>query len=286
MGSAISDPAGAAADERDVSLALIGGGNMGGSILSGLLDGGADAKGLLLVEPDQSKRRHFSGRGVTALAEADTRLGGVEMVLFAVKPQMIGQVAGQVSGFLSEAQLCASLVAGISSEGLAAMLGGPRPIVRCMPNVPALHRTGVTGMFANSLVRDEQRELADRILGVVGVTEWFDNEDMIDAVTAVMGSGPAYFFYLMEVMQDRAESLGFASDKARRLVAETAYGAALMVRNQNQSFADLRRMVTSPKGTTEAAISTFDAGGVKTALAQGIQSAWKRSKELGEECGG
>ena len=279
-----SDAVSSAAAESDLSLALIGGGNMGGSILSGLLDGGADAKALLLVEPDESKRDHFAGRGVAALSQADARLGGAKMVLFAVKPQMIGQVAGQVLGFLSAGQLCASIVAGISSEGLASMLGGPRPIVRCMPNVPALYRTGVTGMFANSLVSDEQRKLADRILKVVGVTEWFDEEGMIDSVTAVMGSGPAYFFYLMEVMQNQAEFLGFSPDRARQLVAETAYGAALMVRNKAQPFADLRRMVTSPKGTTEAAITTFDASGVKAAVAEGIQSAWNRSKQLEAEC--
>ena len=267
-------------------VAFVGGGNMGGSILSGLLDAGTDPSQILLIEPDESKCAHYAERGVAALIEADSRLGTAKMVLFAVKPQVIGQVVRGLARFLCDGQVLVSIVAGISSQALAAMSGGERPIVRCMPNVPALYRSGVTGMWANSRVSSSQRELAQQTLAVVGETEWFDEETMIDAVTAVMGSGPAYFFYLMEVMQSQAECLGFLPETARRLVAETAYGAALMVRNSEQQFSALRRMVTSPKGTTEAAISTFDAEGVREAVEAGIQSAWKRSKEIGEECNG
>ena len=228
----------------------------------------------------------FAEKGVTTLAEADARLGAADLVLFAVKPQMIEQVAHGLRDVLSDNQLCVSVVAGIPSHVFAHMLGGERPVVRCMPNVPALHRAGVTGMWANQRVNGTQRELAQQTLAAVGQSEWFQDEAMIDAVTAVAGSGPAYFFYLMEIMQHQAEQLGFQPETARRLVAETAYGASLMVRGSEQRFSDLRCMVTSPNGTTEAAIRAFDAAGVRQAVAEGIQCAWTRSKELGEACSG
>ena len=267
-------------------IAIVGGGNMGGSILSGLLDGGTPASELLLVEPDQDKHDRFTARGVTTLLQADERLGTAKLVLLAVKPQIISQVVSGLRELLCTGQLLVSVVAGISSQALASMVGGHPAIVRCMPNVPALHAAGVTGLFANDQVTQEQRELAQSTLAVVGETEWFDDEAMIDAVTAVSGSGPAYFFYLMEVMQTRAEQFGMSKDTARRLVAATAYGAALMVRKSNTEFAELRRMVTSPKGTTEAAITAFDEAGARDAFAKGIQRSWERSRELGVEING
>lgn len=267
-------------------IAIIGGGNMGGSILSGLLDGGTPADELLLIDPDEPKRARFGARGVMVLPNADARLGGAKLVLLAVKPQITEQVVAGLRDFLTERQLIVSIVAGVSNQAIARMLGGQPPIIRCMPNVPALHRAGVTGLFANDQVSKQQSCLAEDTLAVVGETQWFDDEAMIDVVTAVSGSGPAYFFYLMEVMQGKAEQLGMSRDAARRLVANAAYGAALMVQRSDTEFADLRRMVTSPKGTTEAAITAFDQAGAREALAQGIQRSLQRAKELGEEFNG
>ncbi len=267
-------------------IVIVGGGNMGGSILAGLLDGGTPASELMLVEPDQDKHDRFRAHGATTLPQADERLGTAKLVLLAVKPQIIHQVVAGLRELLRAGQLLVSVVAGISSQALASMVGGHQAIVRCMPNVPALHAAGVTGLFANDQVSREQRELAESTLAVVGETEWFDDEEMIDAVTAVSGSGPAYFFYLMEVMQAKAEQFGMCKDTARRLVAGTAYGAALMAHRSNTEFAELRRMVTSPKGTTEAAITAFDEAGARDALANGIQRSWERSRELGIEING
>ncbi len=263
-------------------IAIIGGGNMGGGILSGLIDGGTPAGELLLIDPDETKRGSFHARGVNALAQADARLSGARLVLLAVKPQITSQVVAGMRDFLTEHQLIVSIVAGVSSQAIARMLGGQPPIIRCMPNVPALHRAGVTGLCANARVSEAQRRLAEDTLAVVGETQWFDDEAMIDAVTAVSGSGPAYFFYLMEIMQGKAEQFGMSKDAARRLVATTARGAALMVQKSDTEFAELRRMVTSPKGTTEAAIAAFDQAGAREALAQGVQSALERAQQLGE----
>lgn len=267
-------------------IAVVGGGNMGGSILAGLLDGGASASELLLIEPDGDKHDRFRARGMATLAEADARIGTAELVLFAVKPQIIDPVIAGLRDLLRTGQLLVSVVAGVSSQALARMVGGQPAIVRCMPNVPALHAAGFTGLFANDQVTQAQRELAEGTLAVVGATEWFDDEGMIDVVTAVSGSGPAYFFYLMEIMQAKAEQFGMSEDIARRAVATTAYGAALMVQKSHTEFAELRRMVTSPKGTTEAAITAFDQAGARDAFAEGIQRSWERSRELGVEING
>lgn len=267
-------------------IAIVGGGNMGGSILSGLLDGGTSASECLLVEPDVGKHRQFRARGVTTLLQADERIGEAELALLAVKPQIVKKVVTGLREYLRKGQLLVSVVAGVSSNALADMVGARPAIVRCMPNVPALYAAGATGLFANSQVTQRQRKLAESALAVVGETEWFDDEGMIDAVTAVSGSGPAYFFYLMEIMQAQAEQFGIATDTARRLVAATAYGASLMVQKSNTEFAELRHMVTSPKGTTEAAITAFDQAGAREAITTGIQKSWERCKELGVEING
>ncbi len=272
--------------QSEFRIAFVGGGNMGGSILSGLLDAGlldsgASPEKLLLIDPDGDKRQAFSARGVACAREADARLAHTEMVLFAVKPQVMEQVVCGLREHLSAEQLIVSVVAGVSSSAIARMLGFESAIVRAMPNVPALYRAGAAGLFANAHVNAGQRRLAEETLAVVGDTEWFDDEALIDAVTAVSGSGPAYFFYLMEVMQSQAEALGIGMHAARRLVAATAYGAGLMVQRSDTDFAELRRMVTSPNGTTEAAVTTFEREGAREALTKGIQSSWQRSLELG-----
>ncbi len=272
--------------KSELRIAFVGGGNMGGSILSGLLDGGAPACQFMLVEPDNDKREAFSGRGVTCLAAADARLGHPEMVLFAIKPQVMGQVVAGLREHLRSDQLIVSVVAGVSSNSIVRMLRFESAIVRAMPNVPALYRAGIAGLFANTKVSAEQRRLAEQTLAVVGETEWFDDEASIDTVTAVSGSGPAYFFYMMEVMQSQAEALGMSPRAARHLVAATAYGAGLMVKRSDTDFSQLRRMVTSPKGTTEAAVKTFESEGVRDALSKGIESSWQRSRELGAEFDG
>ncbi len=267
--------------QSDFRIAFVGGGNMGGSILSGLLDSGAPADEFMLIEPDESKRQAFSAHGVACVGEADARLFSAEMVLFAVKPQVMGQVVAGLREHLCVEHLIVSVVAGVSSSSIARMVGFESAVVRAMPNVPALYRAGAAGLFANAKVSAAQRHLAEQMLAVVCDTEWFEDEALIDTVTAVSGSGPAYFFYMMEVMQSEAEALGMGADAARHLVAATAYGAGLMVKRSDTDFSELRRMVTSPKGTTEAAITTFESEGVREALSKGIQSSWQRSQELG-----
>ena len=272
--------------ETEFRIAFVGGGNMGGSILAGLLDSGSPESEFLLVDPDEDKCQAFARRGVTTMRAADARLSRAKMVLFAVKPQVMRQVVAGLGQHLRGDQLFVSVVAGVPCTAIARMLGGNPAIVRAMPNVPALHLAGMSGLYANPVVTSAERQRAEDVLAVVGDTEWFDDEAMIDTVTAVSGSGPAYFFYLMEVMQSQAEALGMGRDSARQLVAATAHGAALMVRRSDTEFSELRRMVTSPKGTTEAAVTTFDREGARQALAKGIQSSWHRSRELGAEFDG
>ncbi len=272
--------------DEQTRIAIIGGGHMGSSILSGLLDGGKKADQLLLIDPNEPKREAYRKRGVTTLPSPDARLEAADLVLFAVKPQATDTMVAGLREYLREQQLVVSIIAGISSESLASLIGRRTPIVRCMPNVPVLHRAGITGLYANPQVSEEQRALAEDILSVVGDTEWFSDEGLIDTVTAISGSGPAYFFYLMEIMQREATQLGMSQDAAYRLVAATAWGAAQMVRNSDTDFSRLRRMVTSPKGTTEAAIITFDHSGSREAIANGIHQSWQRSRELGREFNG
>ena len=204
--------------------------------------------------------------------------------MLAVKPQIMKAVCRALAPHLQPHQLIVSIAAGISCASLNTWLG-PQPLVRCMPNTPALVRQGVSGLFANAQVSATQREQAEQVLSAVGMVLWLDEEAQIDAVTAVSGSGPAYFFLLIEAMSAAGVKLGLTPETATQLSIQTALGAARMAVSSDVDAGELRRRVTSPNGTTEAAIKTFQAGGFAEWVEKALTAAAARSVELAHELG-
>ena len=273
-------PAGGNAEVPDI--AFIGGGNMARSLVGGLLAGGRAAATIHVAEPFAAARAGFvTDFGVDAVAgnlEAATRAG---VWVIAVKPQVLQDVARSLAELAQRTRpLVISIAAGITSSQLDGWLGGRLPIVRTMPNTPAMLGAGATGLFANDVVSAAQRVLAEHLLGSTGVTVWVDGEAQMDAVTALSGSGPAYVFLLAEAMQAAGEQQGLPADAARALALQTIHGAARMLVESGESAAALRLRVTSPDGTTHAAMETFEAGGFRRLVGEAIAAATRRSREL------
>lgn len=267
---------------KPTTVAFIGAGNMARSLIVGMLQDAGNLQ-LRVSDPDQNQLdviRSYGSQIFTSTDNAAT-IQGADVVVLAVKPQMMRTVIEPLQDLAQKQRpLFVSVAAGIREESLNAWLGGHLPIVRCMPNTPALVKAGATGLYANPQVSKEQRSLAESILRTVGITLWFEDEAKLDAVTAVSGSGPAYFFLVMEAMQAAAESLGLKSEDAQLLVVQTALGAARLALESDQKPAELRKQVTSKGGTTEAALNKLSAGGLVPLFAEALQAAAQRSKEL------
>ncbi|HIE53732.1 MAG TPA: pyrroline-5-carboxylate reductase, partial [Chromatiaceae bacterium] len=202
------------------------------------------------------------------------------------KPQQIRVVARKIADVVQSTHpLIVSIAAGVREQDLEQWLGGNVAIVRCMPNTPALVQSGATGLHANSHAIPQQRELAESLLRAVGVTVWVEREELLDAVTAISGSGPAYFFLLMEAMEMAGKELGLATDTVRLLVEQTALGAAKLALEADAGPGELRHRVTSPGGTTEKAIEVFIQGGFEQLVQRALQAAYNRSRELSEQLG-
>jgi pyrroline-5-carboxylate reductase len=269
------------------AIAFIGGGNMASALIAGLLADGLPADRLIVAEPESQKRDALrASHGVTAVvdnADAATRAG---TIVLAVKPQVLRPVAEQLSATLATRRpLVISIAAGIRCDSLQRWLGGALPIVRAMPNTPAMVQSGATAMFATAAVTDQQRDQAESLLRAVGLTCWVDEESAIDAVTALSGSGPAYHFLVIEAMQAAAVRLGLPVETARLLGLQTALGAARMALESRESAEELRRRVTSPGGTTEAAIAVLEQGGLRPLFEQALEAARDRSITLSDELG-
>ncbi len=246
---------------NESEIAFIGGGNMAMSLIGGLVANGHLAAQIrvsdIRSEPLDSLQQQFGVK--VYLDDGAEAVAGADAVVLAVKPQGVAAVAQELGESLrqrSQPPLLISIAAGVRSADLLRWLGGALPVVRTMPNTPALLRSGVTGLYAGSDVSPDQRELATAIMGAVGVTVWVGSEAELDAVTAISGSGPAYFFLLMEAIEATACRLGLSSDTARVLTLQTALGAARMALETTDGSGVLRRRVTSPGGTTERAIAT------------------------------
>jgi pyrroline-5-carboxylate reductase len=272
---------------KETSIAFIGGGNMARSLVGGLLADGVDAARLQVAEPDPERRaalqREFS---VRVTADNAAAAAAADVVVIAVKPQVMPGVARELSRPLAGGgTLAISVAAGIRSTDLARWLGDGVPVVRAMPNTPALLGCGATVLCAGPGVDTGHREVAEAILRAVGSVSWVEDETQLDAVTALSGSGPAYFFLLTEAMADAAAGLGLAPELARLLAIETALGAARMAIESDADIAELRRRVTSPGGTTEAAVDALEAGGFRELVAGALQQAEARSRELAERFG-
>ena len=242
-------------------IAFIGAGNMAASLIGGLRAQGMSAAQICASEPGAEQRARISAEhGITVYESNQQAISGADLIVLAVKPQIMKAVCLALAPHLQANQLIVSIAAGISCASLNNWLG-PQPLVRCMPNTPALVRQGVSGLFANAQVSATQREQAEQVLSAVGMVLWLDNEAQIDAVTAVSGSGPAYFFLLIEAMSAAGVQLGLTPETATQLSIQTALGAARMAVSSDVDAGELRRRVTSPNGTTEAVIKTFQAGG-------------------------
>lgn len=263
-------------------VAFIGGGNMARSIIGGLVASGHPAADVRVAEPNASLREALvADFGVAAHAEAAGAVAGADAWVLAVKPQVMRQVCQDLAAVAQrEAPVLVSVAAGITTAQIDRWLGGGRAVVRTMPNTPALLGAGATGLYANPATSVRQRALAETLMSAVGRAVWIDDEARMDAVTAISGSGPAYFFALAEAMQEAGIAQGLAPETARALVVQTALGAARMMDETGESAATLRERVTSPGGTTQAALDTFAAGGLKALVEQAVTAATRRGAEL------
>ncbi|NNC66551.1 MAG: pyrroline-5-carboxylate reductase [Gammaproteobacteria bacterium] len=268
---------------QNLNIVFIGGGNMGQALVTGLLDSDWNADSITIVDNDQAilskLSEKFSNCHVYSQSEAALNLADV--VVLAVKPQAMQTACEQIAAQCQiKRPLIISIAAGVLINSIDSWLGGELPIIRCMPNTPALVQSGITGLYANTEVSAKQRELAFEILSSVGTALWLEYESLLDAVTAVSGSGPAYFFYLIEAMMDAGKSLGLNETQARELTVATATGAAKLIAKSDQSAQALRLAVTSKGGTTEAAINTLQQYDMKKIIETAIKNAATRSQQL------
>lgn len=266
-------------------IGFIGGGNMASSLISGLIASGHAPEQIWVsdINPDTltSLKKQLN---VNTSANNDDVINTVDVVVLAVKPQTLAAVAQSIAALIQQKKsLVVSIAAGINQNSLSRWLGADTAIVRCMPNTPALVLTGATALHANDKVTDEQRDLAENILRAVGIALWVDDEAELDAVTAVSGSGPAYYFLLMEAMEKAALELGLSQETARLLVQQTALGAAKIALESAESPEQLRKRVTSPGGTTQQAIETFEQGGFTELVSKALHAARDRSIEMSKQ---
>lgn len=265
----------------DTSIGFIGAGNMASALIEGLLDKGLAPARLWASDTDQEKLAGLAARGLGTSLDNRDIVAAADMVVLAVKPQVLPQVLAALQATLvAKPCLLVSIAAGIRIETLVAHTHPQQAVVRCMPNTPALVGSGASGLYANAAVTSTQKSLATALMEAVGTACWLEDEAQLDAVTALSGSGPAYFFLLMEAMQEAAVALGLPEQVARELCLQTALGSAKLARASDVDVAELRRRVTSPGGTTEAAIGQFEADGLRVIVARALARAASRSQEL------
>ncbi len=270
----------------NTNILFVGGGKMMQAIAGGLMAGGASAENWCVIEPDAGIRQHLQTIGLSALAQLTDEIDvdATQIIVLATKPQVLKEAILPLAGKLAH-QVVISIAAGIRTADINRWLGDYPMIVRTMPNTPALIHAGITGLYASAAVSQAQKAAAQQLMGSVGKTIWFDEETRLDAVTAVSGSGPAYVFYFIEALEQAAMETGFSAADARTFALETFRGAALLAADSTLSPAALRANVTSPNGTTEAAIAAFDAAQLQARFVAGVRAAEARSRELGDLLG-
>ena len=267
------------------TLCFIGGGNMARSLIGGLIARGTSADRIIVADPVAAQLASLqTDFGVRIASDNADAAMQADVVIVAVKPQELHNVAAELRSVLQERKpLLISIAAGVRASDIQRWTGGA--VVRCMPNRPALQGCGVTGLFASAEVDVDSRQLAEQILSAVGKTLWLEREGDLDAVTAISGSGPAYFFLLMEMLEQAGVDLGLQPEVSRILAVETAFGSGVMARDAAVSPAELRRQVTSKGGTTEAALEHLEGHAVRATFTQAIKAAARRSAELADEFG-
>jgi pyrroline-5-carboxylate reductase len=267
-------------------IAFIGAGNMAKAIIGGLLDEGFQRNDLSASGPRLETLNKVNAQFHIAVSTDNAATAAAaDVVVLGVKPQMLKEVCEGLQGALAHNPLVISLAAGITTESIARWLDGTPAIVRCMPNTPSQARVGASGLYANAQVSDAQKSIANAILGAVGIVQWFEDEALLNPVTAVSGSGPAYFFLMMEAMIEAGESLGLSRESATELTLQTALGAAILAKQSDVDVAELRRRVTSPKGTTEQAINSFEKDEIRAIFARAMTACNHRAIELSELLG-
>lgn len=274
-------------DDRLPTIALLGAGNMAQSLIGGLVTSGISCGNLWISDPDREIAARVKQRFSVQVAETNVQAVTLaDVVVLAVKPQILGSVAEEIQSAVQQRKpLVLSVAAGIKIADLDRWLGGNTAIVRAMPNTPALVQSAATALCGNSLVSEEQHDLAESILRAVGVTLWLEDESLIDIVTSLSGSGPAYHFLMMEAMEEAAVQMGLPVEAARLLTLETAFGAAKMALESDETVGYLRQRVTSPGGTTEQAIRVFEENHFKEILLKAMSAARNRSVDLAQQLG-
>jgi len=270
-----------------IKITFIGCGNMGRSLIGGLIANGHPPDRICGSDIDAAQRQLTGDQyGIETLDDNVRAVRGADVVVLAVKPQALKQTLEPLGGVLAQAHpLLLSIAAGIRLEHLARWGGAELAIVRVMPNTPALIQAGAAALCANSRVSPEQHNTAEAIMRSVGIITWVEDEALLDAVTALSGSGPAYYFYMMEVMERAGMELGLAPEQARILTLQTALGAAKMALESKDDPATLRKQVTSPGGTTELALRVLREGGFEALLSDAIKAAYERANELARTWG-
>lgn len=267
------------------TIAFVGGGNMARSLIGAQLARGMPSTRLRVAEPRAEARDALAREfGIATFADNGEAVAGADCVVLAVKPQAMHEVCTHLATVLLDAQpLVISIAAGVRLAQLERLLGDTRAIVRCMPNTPALLGAGASGLCANRHVDAAQCALAEHLLATAGIVRWIDDEAQMDTVTALSGSGPAYIFLLAEAMEDAAVELGLPRDTARALAAQTCLGAGRMLTTGGETTAELRQRVTSPHGTTAAALATFESGGFRALVQRAMTAAERRGAAMSAE---
>ena len=263
------------------NISFIGGGNMAQALIGGLIARGLPPTRITVSDPVEQVRDLLKEKDVHVTEDNLAAIAQADIVVFAVKPQVLAQVLRPLYGQFDD-KLVISIVAGAEIATISELLGTER-VVRVMPNTPALVQTGAHGLYATEQVNSTDRELASQVLAATGLTIWVNSEAQIDAVTAVSGSGPAYFFYMMESMIRAGKNLGLDEKVATALTLQTALGAAQMAITSSNTPAELRKNVTSPNGTTQAAIEVFDHAQISQNIQAALAAAKTRSQELAQE---
>ena len=268
-----------------MKITFLGGGNMANALIGGMLQRGFAAADITVIDPGSDARERLQQAYAVRCEASATALDNAgDLLVLAVKPQQMRDACAPLAGKLAST-LVVSIAAGLDLATLSRFLGGHRRIVRCMPNTPALIGAGITGLCALPEVDGAGRAAADRVLAAVGSTVWIDDETRMDGVTALSGSGPAYVFLFIEALQQAAAELGFTPEQGRQLAIETVQGAAALAARSPEPAAVLRERVTSKGGTTEAALRTMAAAGVKEGIVAGVKAAEARGRELGKQLG-
>ena len=270
---------------NNLRIGFIGGGNMATALIGGLVGKLTAGANIHVVDPNAEALANLQKKfGVTTASHIDAAVARCDVVVLAVKPQQMKEVVAQLAPHIGS-QLVLSIAAGIRAVDLSRWLNGYTAIVRTMPNTPALIGKGITGMVAMAGVSKDQHDAADAIMRAVGATVWLNDESLIDPVTAVSGSGPAYVFYFIEAMQEAAQEMGLSAEQGTQLAIATFVGASQLAAQSTEPVSVLRDRVTSKGGTTYAALTSMESSGVKQAIATALKAAAARGKELGEEFG-